>query len=224
MKPTQAQFAAYQQAFDYFNRVLFKNSLPDCMLSFSRRRHSSHTLFTGGLWHEKAGPATPEISLNLKQMGAGEPIEVMATLVRQMVHLWQETYGQPSRAGYYNYEWAEKMTAIGVIPTATGLPGGRRTGQTIKHYIEAEGRFERAFRKMPAAYLLPFQPTAFEAEKNRRNADKAVYQCTGCGTKVWGKGGLGLVCECGKVFADEAGEIKKGLGEKVYRILAELYA
>ena len=50
-----------------------------------------------------------------------------------------------------------------------------------------------------------------------------MYRCVGCGAKVWGKGGLGLVCECGKVFADEAGEIKEGLGEKVYRILAEQY-
>ena len=76
-------------------------------------------------------------------MGEGEPIEVMATLVRQMVHLWQETYGQPSSKWYFNREWAEKMAGIGLIPSATGLPGGKRTGQGIKHYIEAEGRFEQ---------------------------------------------------------------------------------
>ena len=70
----------------------------------------------------------PEISLNLKQLGESEPIDVMATLVRQMVHLWQESYGQPSQKGYYNREWAKKMTEIGLIPSATGQPGGKHTG------------------------------------------------------------------------------------------------
>jgi len=114
-RPTPAQFAAYQQAFDYFNRLLFDNTLPDCMLSFSRRRSSSHTLFAAGQWLEEAGSATPEISLNLKQLSEDEPIEGMAMLVREMVHLWQEMHGQPPCNGYFNREWAEKMATIGLI-------------------------------------------------------------------------------------------------------------
>jgi hypothetical protein len=209
--------------FDYFNRRLFENSLLDCMLSFSRRRSSSHTLFTGGLWREEAGSATPEISLNLKQLCEGEPIEVMAMLVAQMVHLWQERYGQPSRKGYYNREWAEKMATIGLLPSATGLPGGRQIGQGVKHYIEPNGRFEKAFLKMPNDFLLPFRPEAFDGQQRRGYSEKVTYQCVGCGVKVWGKGGLELVCGCGKVFAGETGETKAGVGEKVYRILAEQY-
>lgn len=224
MKPTPAQFAAYQQVFDYFNRTLFENSLPDCMLSFSRRRRSSNTLFTAGQWREKAGPATAEISLNMKQLSEEEPIEAMATLVRQMVHLWQERYGrQPSSKWYFNREWAEKMASIGLLPSATGEPGGRDTGQGIKHYIEKGGRFERAFRKMPEAYLWPFRPAVLEGEKSHGYSVKVMYRCVGCGAKVWGKGGLGMVCECGHVFTDGSGESKEGLGEKVYRILAKLY-
>jgi hypothetical protein len=223
MKPTQAQFAAYQQLFDYFNRTLFDSSLPDCMLSFSRRRRSSHTLFTAGQWREEAGSATPEISLNLKQMSEGEPLEIMATLVREMVHLWQEQYGQPSWNGYYNREWAAKMVEVGLIPSATGETGGQQTGQGIKHYIEVAGRFAQAYREMPATYLWPFRPAALESEKSGGYSEKMMYQCVGCGVKVWGKNGLGLVCECGQVFANETGEMKAGLGEKVYHILAEHY-
>lgn len=223
MRPTRTQFAAYQQLFDYFNHRLFENSLADCMLSFSRRRSSSHTLFTAEQWREEAGPATAEISLNLKQLSEGEPMEVVATLVRQMVHLWQERYGSPSRNGYFNREWAEKMETTGLIPSATGLPGGRRTGQGIRHYIETEGRFARAYREMPPTYLWPFLPTAFAKDKNGTSR-KVMYRCAGCGIRVWGKGGLGLVCECGGIFTDAAGEAKTGLREKVYRILAEQYA
>ena len=215
MKPTQAQFAAYQKVFDYFNQRLFDNSLPDCMLSFSRRRRSSHTLFTPGQWREKTGSATPEISLNLKQLREDDPIEVMATLVRQMVHLWQERYGQPSRNGYFNRQWAEKMETIGLIPTATGMPGGRRTGQGVKHYIIAKGQFAQAFLEMPATYLWPFRPEGFDGGKNEGCSLKVLYQCAGCRTKVWGKSGIGIVCECGKVFVGEMGETEAGLAEKV---------
>jgi hypothetical protein len=223
MKPTQTQFAAYQQIFDHFNRRLFENSLPDCMLSFSRRRSSSHALFTSAQWREGAGSAKAEISLNVKQLREAEPIEVMAVLVRQMVHLWQERYGHPSNNGYYNREWAEKMAEIGLMPSATGLPGGRRTGQGMKHFIEPEGRFSQAFSEMPQAYLWPFSPAVLEGKKRERYTEKVTYRCPGCGAKVWGKGGLGLICECGRVFACETGETKTGIEGKVYRILAERY-
>ncbi len=50
-----------------------------------------------------------------------------------------------------------------------------------------------------------------------------MYRCAGCRTKVWGKEGLGLICECGQVFAGGTEEAKTGLGKKVYRILAVQY-
>ncbi|MFH0784669.1 MAG: SprT-like domain-containing protein [Pseudomonadota bacterium] len=224
MKPTPAQFAVYQQVFDYFNRTLFENNLPDCMLSFRRRRRNSNTLFTAGQWKEKSGQATAEISLNIKQLAEDEPIEVMATLVRQMVHLWQEIHGhQTSSKWYFNREWAEKMAAIGLLPSATGKPGGKTTGRGIQHSIEDGGQFEQAFRKMPATYLWPFQPASIEGEKRGGYSEKVAYRCIGCGAKTWGKGGMGLVCECGRIFVDATGKPKLGLGEMVYRLLAEQY-
>jgi hypothetical protein len=224
MKPTQEQCAAYQQVFDHFNCRLFEKSLPKCMLSFSRRRHSPHTLFTAGQWRKGASSETPEISLNIKQMSQSEPIEVMATLVRQMVHLWQEMYGQPSSGKwYFNQEWADKMVEIGLIPSSTGLPGGKQIGQGIKHYIEPNGRFEQAVRILPPSCFWPFLPAALADQEPNRYTEKTTYQCIGCGAKLWGKGGMGMVCECGHVFADETGEIKPGLREKVYRILAGEY-
>ena len=165
----------------------------------------------------------PKFSLNLKQLGESEPIDVMAPLVRQMVHLWQESYGQPSQKGDYNREWAKKMTELVLIPPVTGQPGGKHTGQTIRHFIKENGRFAQAFQKMSASYLWPLRPKAFEDENRRGNADKTMYQCFGIVTKVRGKAGLGLVCECSQVFVDASGEPKAGSAEKVYRLLAEQY-
>ena len=165
----------------------------------------------------------PEISLNLKQLGANEPIEVMAMLVREMVHLWQERYGHPSQKGYYNREWAKKMTEIGLIPSATGLPGGKQTGQTIRHYIDENGLFAQAFRKLPISCLLPFRPSVPDGEKVRGSKDKELYRCVGCGTRVWGKGGLEIVCGCGNMFVGETGRSQAGVEEKIYKILAKRY-
>ena len=35
------------------------------------------------------------------------------------------------------------MGAIGLIPSDTGAPGGKQTGQKVSHYIAGGGRFER---------------------------------------------------------------------------------
>ena len=220
-KPTPEQYLAYQQAFDYFNRKLFESSLPGCMLGHSRRKSGSYALFSSRQWRKDADAETAEIRLNLKLLSKAEPIEVMAALVRQMVHLWQEKFGRPFFNGYYNRKWAKKMEEIGLIPSMTGLPGGKRTGQGIQHYIEVSGRFERAFRDMPESCLLPFRPMVQESEKRRGYTLKAQYKCTGCGAKVWGRPGLEIICGCCGVFAGEGDENNKDvLIEKVYRMLA----
>lgn len=40
MKPTPIQFEAFQRLYDYFNRVLFKNELPDVILNFTRQNQT----------------------------------------------------------------------------------------------------------------------------------------------------------------------------------------
>ncbi|MFH0784670.1 MAG: hypothetical protein V2B20_22320 [Pseudomonadota bacterium] len=115
------------------------------------------------------------------------------------------------------------MATIGLIPSATGFPGGRQTGQGIKHYIETNGLFEKAFREMPVDFLLPFRPEAFEKQKRSGFSVKEMYRCIGCETKVWGKGGLGILCECGEVFIGETAGPKPGLDEKIYKILGKRF-
>ncbi len=61
-----------------------------------------------------------------------------------MCHLWQHHFGTPSRTGYHNKEWAAKMREVGLIPSDTGKPGGKDTGQKVSDYLEEGGRFERA--------------------------------------------------------------------------------
>src|SRR5262245_13930890 len=107
--PTGAQYGAYSAAFDDFNRHLFGGLLPRCMLSFSRKSRRVLGFFAPERW-EHRGERTHEISLNPDLLF--RPIkDVMSTLVHEMAHLWQEELGQPSRGGYHNTEWANKMEA-----------------------------------------------------------------------------------------------------------------
>jgi hypothetical protein len=43
-----------------------------------------------------------------------------------MAHLWQWEFGSPYKNGYHNTEWAGKMIEIGLMPSDTGLPNGKK--------------------------------------------------------------------------------------------------
>jgi DNA-directed RNA polymerase subunit RPC12/RpoP len=62
--------------------------------------------------------------------------------------LWQDHFGKPGRRGYHNHEWSSKMEAVGLMPTDTGQPGGRRVGERVTHMIISGGRFDVACAKL----------------------------------------------------------------------------
>ncbi len=68
-----------------------------------------------------------------------------------MVHLWQAHFGKPGRGRYHNGQWAEKMEAIGLMPSSTGKPGGQRTGDCMADYAIEGGRFLRACEELVTA-------------------------------------------------------------------------
>ena len=59
--------------------------------------------------------------------------------------LEQAHFGSPSRNGYHNREWAGLMERVGLVPSDTGAPGWKRTGQRMTHYVAEDGPFARAF-------------------------------------------------------------------------------
>lgn len=203
--PTGAQFGAYERMYEYFNRELFGGTLPACLLNFSRLART-YGFFAPARW-ESGADVRHEISLNPGTLKQRQPIEIASTLVHEMVHLWQQENGRPSRRGYHNAEWAAKMEEVGLVPSATGQPGGARVGQSVSHYIAPGGAFARAFDTMPSEYLLPW--SCGEPEEGRGKPggpaarNKVKYTCPECATNVWGKPGLSIVCgECDEAFGE----------------------
>jgi hypothetical protein len=132
-----------------------------------------------------------------------------------MAHQWQQDIGTPPRHGYHNGEWAQKMEEIGLIPSNTGQPGGKRTGQRMSHYIDRDGRFMAAFQKMPKHCLLPWASgSEIEVGPLAGPPRNVRLTCPSCAVHVWIKPkrvGHPVGClACGELFlTDEALRVRK---------------
>ena len=144
------------------------------------------------------GLTTDEIAMNPAHFATRTPTEVLSTLAHEMAHLWQEHFGKPSRACYHNKEWAEKMKAIGLHPSATGLPGGKETGQHMTHYILAGGPFAVACEALlSSGYKLVWYDRGGDQKKPTKSGQRVKYVCPECDAAAWGKPELSLICgEC----------------------------
>jgi predicted SprT family Zn-dependent metalloprotease len=225
--PTNAQFAAYRAMWDWFNRVLFAGTLGHVILNFSRSARSLG-FFAPERWQNAGNQFTHEISLNPTYLTRENAKDSASTLVHEMAHLWRHEQSNPPRNGYHDKQWADKMESLGLMPSDTGKPGGRRTGYRMDHYIMPGGAFERAFESMPASCQLPWtcgvdedatkgkgkkakeKAAAKEKEKDRKR--KRKYSCPGCQLNVWGKAGLNLRCnDCYEALIVEGGEVAEGV-------------
>ena len=202
--PTGEQFAAFGAMFAHFNATIFGGELRPVLLNFSRRA-KAHGFFAPERW-ERGATVRHEISLNPSTLKSRPAHAVAATLVHEMVHLWQQDHGKPGRRGYHNAEWAAKMRTVGLIPSTTGAPGGAETGERVTHYIQEGGPFARAFESMNDACRLPWACEEPDAPKGpAKPANKIKYTCPACDANAWGKPGLALVCgDCEEDYEPEA--------------------
>lgn len=141
-KPTFDMYGFVQSAYDHFNSELFNNELPQCLLTLQREK-SVCGYFSSDRWQSKTD-TKHEIALNPYYFVTEKPLELFQTIVHEMCHLWQHEFGKPSRSGYHNKEWADKMESLGLMPSDTGEPGGKRTGQKMGDYPIDGGAFHKS--------------------------------------------------------------------------------
>lgn len=149
--PTISSAEELQRAFDHYNRQLFGGILPPCLMTLQRTPNTFGYFSSQRFLHVESGVATDEISINPAYLANFPVIEAMQTVVHEMCHMWQYHFGKPSKRSYHNKEWADKMEAIGLMPSSTGLPGGARTGEKIADYPIAGGRFLDATQQLFSA-------------------------------------------------------------------------
>ncbi|MDR3140028.1 MAG: SprT-like domain-containing protein [Treponema sp.] len=175
---TTVQFKTLDDLYRFYNEALFGGKLSECIVNMSRH-NQTYGFFASNRWRAEEGSTKKivhEISLNPDYLDRPF-LEWHATLVHEMIHLWQEDFGHPSRAAYHNKEWAWKMEELGLIPSETGKPGGKKTGQNVHHYINPEGLFMKAFNRLTLETLealklkyLPAYPHPEPAKRRRRSS------------------------------------------------------
>ncbi|MQW45316.1 sprT domain-containing protein [Sinorhizobium meliloti] len=200
--PTKSTYDALNRAYDHFNKRLFSGQLPPCLITMQRKA-KAYGYFAGGRFGSKdGGEVTDEIALNPSHFKARTDEQSLSTLAHEMAHLWQHHFGKPSRSGYHNKEWAEKMHDIGLHPSDTGQPGGKETGQSCSHYIIEGGPYARAYADLAgkgfqALYVELWDDAEAKKKRKAKAASKTKYTCPDCDAHAWAKPGTRLICgEC----------------------------
>ncbi|MCR6481001.1 SprT-like domain-containing protein [Variovorax sp. ZS18.2.2] len=141
--PTQQTYGELQLAYDFFNESLFDGKLPSCLITLQREKRTCG-YFSAKRFVNTRGEMTDEIAMNPAYFAVVPIVETMQTLVHEMCHLWQHHFGTPGRGRYHNEQWAARMEGVGLMPSSTGQPGGKRTGDHMADYAIEGGRFLKA--------------------------------------------------------------------------------
>ena len=139
-KPSAELYDSLQTAYEHFNKHLFKGSLPAVLFTVQRQA-GTLGYFIPNRWSSPEGELCHEIAINPTHIGSARVIEVLQTLVHEMVHCWQYNNGSSPSKGYHNKEWAYKMIEIGLHPSSTGKPGGEIVGMQMSDYVIDGGPF-----------------------------------------------------------------------------------
>ena len=139
--------ASCKWAFDAFNPGLFEGRLPQFLLTLQREKRT-YGYFSSKRFGARDGQTTDEIAVNPEYFTVVPLVETLQTIAHEMVHLWQAHFGTPGPGRYHNTEWADKMESIGLMPSSTGQPGGRRVGDMMADYVIPGGRFEKVVAKL----------------------------------------------------------------------------
>lgn len=218
-RPTTEVSAEWQFFFSYFNERLFDNTLPDCIITFTQHP-LAQGYFCAAAFRDRNGTVAHEIAMNPSYFHLGDT-ESFQTLVHEMAHLWRHLHGKRNRKGghgapgYHDAVWADRMEAIGLMPSDTGKPDGKRTGYHMREYVIEGGPFDLACRELlisghgvnwrdsrqPFGIGDPFadmgEPEAAglgPVPPPRRRKTRARFECPICSVKAWSRPSARLAC------------------------------
>ena len=197
MKIDLEQYKILQDIYDYFNSCFFDNQLPEIVFIINYRKNQSNLGYFHPTKLKQGDKLMSIISLNPDRFDR-ENIEIIATLVHEMCHVWHFYCCEKKLKsnGYHDRLWGQKMESIGLTPSNTGEPGGKKTGRNIHHIIEKNGQFEIKAKQFIAKHnnIFLFQGIANLKEKSVANRNKIKYTCS-CGIKLYSQPDLEAICK-----------------------------
>ncbi len=195
MSMTMQEYQTLDGAYKFFNRKLFASSLPECLIVMQRKGKRNLGYFHPNRFTHRLdqNKHTDEISLNPDNFHGQTDEDILSVLAHEMVHLWQQHFDEPPRGGYHDKRWGRKMDEIGLLPTNTGQPGGKRTGQQMHHYVIPEGPFDIACKDfLSSGKNLNWNSLPIMSAKSPRS--KSKFTCPDCNQNAWAKPTARLIC------------------------------
>jgi predicted SprT family Zn-dependent metalloprotease len=203
---TQAEYRAFQEAYDFFNAELFGGSLPHVLVTLQRHAKTRGYFAAERFSGRTEQTAVHELALNPDTFTGRSDEEILSTLAHEMAHVWQQAHGTPPRRSYHDRQWAAKMKEIGLQPTTTGAPDGKETGQSVTHYIIPGAGYAKAYAKLKARrFQLRWQSAPAGPQAKAKKASKTKFTCPECAQNAWAKPDALLIC--GLCYDDGEGEI-----------------
>ncbi len=203
--PTAETYEGLEKAFNFYNDKLFENRLPSVIFTLRAGRKAHGYFWAEQFTHREDGDPTHEIAMNPATMSR-DLVEVLSTLVHEMTHLEQQEYGKPGKNGNHNREWVGLMERIGLIPSNTGQPGGKKTGRQMTHYIDPMGDFLTWTNELiERGFDLPYFTRPRDgATLKKKDLSKVKHTCPSCDFKAWAKQGANIICgECNEQLIGE---------------------
>jgi hypothetical protein len=228
LSPTTEAMLYWVSVYKIMNRCLFDGQLPNCMITLERRGRA-FGYFRPNSFKNREGEVAHQIAMNPECFEPYGDLEAFQTLAHEMCHLWRELFGPRNKngctgtRGYHCGVWGGKMESIGLMPSNTGKPGGKKTGYQMMDYVIEAGKFDLLSRELlekgmhiewrdaapqfssPAQgeeipelegmLLMPEGGVVSSQQKPapKRNS-RAKFVCPECDLKAYAKPGARLVC------------------------------
>jgi predicted SprT family Zn-dependent metalloprotease len=197
-----ADYADWSAAYCHFNDALFDGQLPVVAFTWQRhakaRGYASMNRFAG---RDGAAPSH-ELAMNPDHFLRRSDLDTLSTLVHEQCHIWQYCHGKPSRKGHHNVEWGTVMERVGLMPSSTGEPGGKRTGQKMTHYVIEGGPFALAAAELLATGWRIKRGSLPDEAKAKADRSKMKFTCPKCQQNAWAKWDAALICGFCQVMMD----------------------
>lgn len=232
LSPTSECMLYWVAVYKTMNRCLFGGKLPNCMITLERRGRA-FGYFRPNSFKNRDGEIVHQIAMNPEFFEPYGDLEALQTFAHEMCHLWREVLGPRNKngctgtRGYHCQVWGGKMEDIGLMPSHTGKPGGRKTGYQMADYVIAGSKFDKLAHELlqngmhvewrdaevkhfasqqsselpdlEGLLLMPENGLASALQKpTKKRQTRAKFVCPSCDLKAYAKPGARLACvDCG---------------------------
>jgi predicted SprT family Zn-dependent metalloprotease len=196
--PTIEITETLQHAFEHYNRELFNDSLPSCMITLNRKK-SARGYFAKERFVDRIdGDKYHEIALNPDSFEDRDDKSILSTLAHEMCHMWQSEHGiKKAKNGYHNQEWVAKMKTIGLKPYSL-TTGDIGTGTKVTHDVISFGLFDSSTSNfLSNGHSIGYQSVLAEQKESLpRKKYSFSFVCPKCGD--WAKSHKNRKLVCGE--------------------------